>query len=119
MSADSKILVTVVWVEKNEKKTFAFSRLKKPTLKDLTLQVKMVMLIPVGETELIFDMDRPLSDFHNKTFIAIYWSNAAAKHHPAAFQIQKEVLSVDAKRKIQQIMELMEIASEINSSDDE
>lgn len=36
MAADSRILVTVVWVEKNKKKTFSFDRTKKPTLKDLT-----------------------------------------------------------------------------------
>ena len=108
MAADSRILVTVVWVEKNKKKTFSFDRTKKPTLKDLTFQVKMVMLIPVGETELIFDMNRPLSDFHNKTLIAILWSNAAARHHPAAFQIQKEVLEKDAEQKVSRIIGLID-----------
>ncbi|MFY7870249.1 MAG: hypothetical protein ACOVQN_12130 [Exiguobacterium sp.] len=75
------------------------------------------MLIPVGETELIFDMNRPLSDFHNKTIIALYWSKPSAKHHPAAYQIQKEVLEKDAEQKVARIIGVIDSINQLFSND--
>ena len=93
MAADKRILITVVWVEKNKKKVFDFDPVEKPTFKDLTIKVGTALMLVAGDLEPFFDMSCPLSKFNGKTFIAIYWCRMSLNHHPAVASIQSNVLA--------------------------